>query len=641
MIRLFHVLISELSYKYKQHIKMCPTPALMESLITRTFCAIALSLGLFLFSTGCSPKLSGERSQDDYISQESIAVNDWFNQRFEDQLARSPMSQTGLGHKDNQDRLDDVSQQALDEDAALLRGWRQDLKMTFDEDRLDEQTRLSYDLFLYDINDRLEDHEFSDHDYVFQHMSGPHSSLPAFLLNQHPITSVKDAQDFISRLKSIDIFLGHYADRANLQAEAGVFLPRFVYPKLIQACKNVISGAPFFGAGESPLYAEFSKKIDELNIDKDNKNRLKSEANEALLNHVEPAYRNLISMFQLHELQSDERDGVWKLPRGKEFYQSRLKHFTTTDMSADEIHNIGLKEVARIQDEMRVIMAQIGYEGTLQEFFDFLRTDPQFTYSNDDEGRQRYIKEATQYIDDMRGQLDQLFIRQPKADLIVKRVEPFREASAFFAFYNQPTLDGSRPGTYYINLKDMNELPIYQMQALAYHEGLPGHHMQIAIGMELEGLPKFRTLGKHTSYIEGWALYSESIPAELGLFTDPYQDFGRLSMEIFRAVRLVVDTGIHDKKWTREQAVQYFLENSANAEGDIRAEVDRYIVWPGQATAYKIGMIKIQQLRAMAETELDDDFNVAEFHDIVLANGSVPLSVLETLVEDWIKTKKG
>jgi len=259
----------------------------------------------------------------------------------------------------------------------------------------------------------------------------------------------------------------------------------------------------------------------------------------------------------LHEIQSDDNDGVWKLPNGKAFYKSRLKHFTTTDMSADEIHNIGLEEVARIHDEMRVIMAQIGYEGTLKDFFNFLRTDPQFTYSNDDEGRQRYITEATQYIDDMRGQLDGLFITKPKADLIVKRVEPFREASAFGAFYNQPTLDGSRPGTYYINLKDMKELPVYQMQALAYHEGIPGHHMQIAIAMELEGLPKFRTIGgRHTSYIEGWALYSEAVPAELGLFTDPYQDFGRLSMEIFRAVRLVVDTGIHDKKWTREQAVQ-------------------------------------------------------------------------------------
>ena len=241
----------------------------------------------------------------------------------------------------------------------------------------------------------------------------------------------------------------------------------------------------------------------------------------------------------------------------------------------------------------------------------------------------------------MRTQIDDLFNIKPRADMVVKRVEPFREATAFGAFYNRPALDGSRPGTYYINLKDMNDLPTYQIQALAYHEGIPGHHMQLALSMELQDLPKFRTLGGHTAYIEGWALYSEAVPAELGLYVDPYQDFGRLSMEIFRAVRLVVDTGIHSKKWTREQAVKYFLENSANAEGDIRSEVDRYIVWPGQATAYKIGMIKIKDLRNRAETELGEDFDIAAFHDVVLANGSVPLSVLDTLVNNWIKKQKG
>jgi uncharacterized protein (DUF885 family) len=250
------------------------------------------------------------------------------------------------------------------------------------------------------------------------------------------------------------------------------------------------------------------------------------------------------------------------------------------------------------------------------------------------------MADATAIIDDMRGRLDTLFITKPKADMVVKRVEPFREDTAFGAFYNSPAIDGSRPGTYYINLKDVREQPKYLQQALAYHEGIPGHHMQIALAQELQGLPKFRTLGGHTAYIEGWALYAESVPSELGLYTDPYSDFGRLSMEIFRAARLVVDTGIHAKKWTREEAVQYYLANIANPEGDIRAEIDRYIVWPGQATAYKIGMIKIQELRKKAEDELGDDFNIAQFHDVILANGSVPLAVLEQLVDDWITEKK-
>jgi len=309
-------------------------------------------------------------------------------------------------------------------------------------------------------------------------------------------------------------------------------------------------------------------------------------------------------------------------------------------MTAEEIHETGLKEVARIQDEMREIMKQVKFEGTLKEFFGFLRSDPQFVFPNDDIGRESYISEATEIIDDMKGRLDSLFITKPKADIIVKRVEPFREATAFGAFYNQPAIDGSRPGTYYINLKDVADQPKYLMQALAYHEGIPGHHMQIAIAMELEGLPKFRTLGGHTSYIEGWALYSEALPKELGVYTDPYKDFGRLSMEIFRAARLVVDTGIHTKKWTREQAVQYYLDNIPNPEGDVRAEIDRYIVWPGQATAYKIGMLKIQDLRQDAETRLGEKFDIREFHDVVLANGSVPLKVLEELVNDWIKSKQ-
>ena len=594
-----------------------------------------------LFGTiSCNQGTQTSATQSDYIVLESNAVNRWFDDRYNDKLARSPISQTRLGIKKSLSRLDDVSQQALDEEAALLRGWRQDLTTTFDVDRLDAKTRLSYDLFLYDADDRLAQHEFSNHSYVFQHMSGPHTSLPAFLINNHPIKTVDEAEAFTARLIATQSYFEQLITRTNKQAEMGVLLPRYIYPRLIEAAQNVITGAPFDGGDASPLLKAFAGKIDELDTDIETKDRLKFEASQALLNHLGPAYQNLITMFRQHQSMSDDQDGVWKLSGGQAYYQSLLKHYTTTDMTADEIHNLGLKEVARIQEEMRVIMKNIGFTGSLQDFFDELRKNPKFTYNNDDQGRARYIKEATAYIDIMREQIDSLFKTKPRAELVVKRVEPFREASAFGAFYNRPSLDGSRPGTYYINLKDMNELPVYQMQALAYHEGIPGHHMQLAISMELLGLPKFRTLGGHTAYIEGWALYSESVPAELGLYTDPYQDFGRLSMEIFRAVRLVVDTGIHAKKWTREQAVTYFLENSANSEGDIRAEVDRYIVWPGQATAYKIGMIKIQELRARAEVELGEDFDIAAFHDVILANGSVPLSVLETLINNWIETEK-
>jgi uncharacterized protein (DUF885 family) len=501
---------------------------------------------------------------------------------------------------------------------------------------------LSHALFEYDGENQLANHEFSDHEYVFQHMSGPHSSLPSFMINFHPVDTVEDAEAYISRLNAFQGYLGDFERRAREQYDIGVSLPAFVYPKLIATAQNVINGAPFSedeGADDSSLYADIKGKIDRLDISDEDKDALKSEAEAALLNSVQLAYNNLIATFEEHKTGATEDDGAWKLPEGELYYQARLKHYTTTDMTADEIHDIGLKEVARIQDEMREIMKQVEFDGTLQEFFEYLRTDEQFTYPNTDEGRETYISRATAMIDEMRDELDSLFITKPKADMVVKRVEPFREDTAFGAFYNQPAIDGSRPGTYYINLKDMGELPIYQMQALAYHEGIPGHHMQIAIGMELEGLPKFRTLGRHTAYTEGWALYSEALGKDIGLYTDPYQDFGRLSMEIFRAARLVLDTGIHAKKWTRDKAVTYMLENTANSEGDIRAEIDRYIVWPGQATAYKVGMLKITELRNRAENELGEAFDIREFHDVILANGSVPLSILENLVDEWITTK--
>lgn len=597
----------------------------------------ALTAGLLL--SGCQAKSQKTPNKNEIIETQSKALNDWFEARFQDELARSPMSQTYLGKKTNRDKLDDVSQLALNEEAALQEAWLIEMRKNYDIDRLDPQTALSYRLYEFAVEDALAAHKFSNNEYVFQHMSGPHAQLPAFMINYQTVETVEDAQNYIERLNAIKSYMGQHAERAEAQFDAGVILPKFVYPKISKACRNVITGAPFTEGEDSPLYADIKAKFSKLDIEENEKISLIDEAKAALLGSVQPAYLDLINMFARHGETATQDDGIWKLPNAEDYYAARLKHYTTTDLSADEIHSIGLKEVARIQDEMREIMKQVKFEGSLKEFFNFLRTDPQFTLPNTNEGRESYMKEATAIIDEMKEQLDELFITKPKADMIVKRVEPFREDTAFGAFYNRPAADGSRPGTYYVNLRDVKEQPIYLMQALAYHEGIPGHHMQIAIGMELEGLPKFRTLGGHTSYIEGWALYSESVPKELGLYTDPYKDFGRLSMEIFRAARLVVDTGIHAKKWTREQAVQYYLDNIPNPEGDVRAEIDRYIVWPGQATAYKIGMIKIHELRKSAEKRLGEKFDIREFHDVVLANGSVPLEILEELVDNWVKSK--
>jgi len=604
---------------------------------TKLLLTSILSAGLLL--SACTPAGDKALTKTERVEAHSKALNDWFEARYEDELARSPMTQTYLGIKDNQDKLDDASQLADDETAALSKAWLEDMRRDFDIDRLDKQTALSYRLFEFATEDSLASHKFAGNEYVFQHMGGPHSDLPSFMINFHSVESVEDAQSYIARLNDTPRYLGQYAEKAQAQFDNGVVLPKFVYGKISEASRNVITGAPFSEGEDSPLFSDIKTKINALTITQDQKDRLIEDAKAALLGSIQPAYLNLLTMFANHEKKASKDDGAWKLPNAAEYYAARLHHYTTTDMTAEEIHETGLKEVARIQGEMREIMKQVEFDGSLKEFFDFLRKDQQFVFSNDDTGRANYISEATEIIDDMKDELDGLFITKPKADIIVKRVEPFREATAFGAFYNRPAPDGSRPGTYYINLKDVADQPKYLMQALAYHEGIPGHHMQIAIAMELEGLPKFRTLGGHTSYTEGWALYSESVPKELGLYTDPYSDFGRLSMEIFRAARLVVDTGIHTQKWTREQAVQYYLDNIPNPEGDVRAEIDRYIVWPGQATAYKIGMLKIQDIRKDAETRLGDKFDIREFHDVVLANGSVPLKVLEELVDDWVKSK--
>jgi uncharacterized protein (DUF885 family) len=332
-------------------------------------------------------------------------------------------------------------------------------------------------------------------------------------------------------------------------------------------------------------------------------------------------------------------DGAWKLTDGAKFYAYRLNRMTTTDMSANDIHDLGLSEVARIHGEMRDIMEKVEYEGSLQDFFQYLQDEPRFTYEDSDAGREAYLKEATRIIDVMKTRLDDVFLRTPKADLEVKRVEAFREKAGSKAFYNRPAADGSRPGYYYANLYKIEDMPKYQMEALAYHEGIPGHHMQLSIAQELDGIPKFRKFGGYTAYSEGWGLYSEYLPKEMGFYADPYSDFGRLAMELWRAARLVVDTGLHDKKWTREEAIKYLTDNTPNPVNDCTKAIERYIVMPGQATAYKIGMIKILDLREEAKEQLGDKFDIREYHDVILAAGAVPLNVMEERVDAWVVSK--
>jgi uncharacterized protein (DUF885 family) len=290
---------------------------------------------------------------------------------------------------------------------------------------------------------------------------------------------------------------------------------------------------------------------------------------------------------------------------------------------------------------MTKIKEKVKFKGDLKAFFKFMREDRQFYLSDTDEGRAKYLARAVEIIDEMKKRLDELFATKPKADIVVKAVEKFREQSAGKAFYQQPAPDGSRPGMFYVNLREMQSNPTYQLEALAYHEGIPGHHMQIAIAQELTNLPKFRKFGlRYTAYTEGWGLYSELTPKEIGLYQDPYSDFGRLALELWRAGRLVTDTGIHAKRWTRDQAIKYLEDNTSNSRADCVDSINRYIVMPSQATAYKIGMLKILELREKAKTQLGSKFDIRQFHEVVLTNGPVPLDVLEQLVDGWIKSKQ-
>jgi uncharacterized protein (DUF885 family) len=331
---------------------------------------------------------------------------------------------------------------------------------------------------------------------------------------------------------------------------------------------------------------------------------------------------------------------VHRLENGEAYYNARLANYTTTDLTADEIHEIGLSEVERLTNEMIAIKEKVEFDGDLQDFFDYIRTEERFFYPNNDEGAEMYLEDSREYLAYINEKLPEYFGILPKADLIVKRVEPFREQDGAAQHYYPGSPDGERPGIYYAHLSDMSSMPKNEMEAIAYHEGNPGHHMQISIAQELESVPEFRTQAGFTVYSEGWGLYSEQLAKEMGAYEDPYSDFGRLTTEIWRAVRLVVDTGMHAKGWTEEEAVKYFQEHTPIAEGAVRSEVRRYLVMPGQATAYKIGMIRILELREEAKEALGDKFDIRGFHDTILGGGALPLHILERRVNQWVEKQK-
>lgn len=584
-------------------------------------------------------------------AEQSAKLNAWFDAKYEEQLQFSPIGLSFQGRKDKNDQIDCFTFACADEQLAWQKAATDELKATFPYDSLSPTDKDSYDLWVYQYDRAAAGVAFRNNGYVFDQMNGVQSFAATFLMQFHQVDEEADARAYVARITAAAAALQDALAIAKDNAAKGVHAPKFAYEGVIDQSTKIITGAPFTAGPDSAIFADFKAEVQKLvdggKTTPETAAQLTAEAEAALKGPFLTFYKDLIAFAKADMANSPDPKGAQGAnlqPDGEAYYNFMLSQMTTTGMTADEIHNLGLSEVDRIHAEMEAIKTSVGFTGTLNEFFVSIRdakTDERHYYPDTDEGREGYIADATAAIDKIKAELPNYFGILPKADLEVKRVEAFREQPGAAQHYFPGTPDGTRPGIYYAHLSDMKAMPKGELEVIAYHEGLPGHHMQISIAQELTSVPKFRTQAGFTAYSEGWGLYSEKLAKEMpGTFEDPYSDFGRLGSEIWRAIRLVVDTGLHSKGWTEDQAVQYFLDNSAITEAQARSEVQRYIVMPGQATAYKIGMIHIQQLRVKAEAELGDKFDIRAFHDTILGGGALPLDLLTRKVDQWIADTK-
>ena len=576
------------------------------------------------------------------VLSEDQRINEFFEAVFEREVSLSPIRQSLLGRKTDQlGKWDDFSDKATAQRVDRTHADYERLKSDFDIEALSDDARLSYDLFALNAERAIRNFEFNRNHYVVDQFNGQLSGLITVLQNNHPIESMQDAEDYISRIAGLEKVLQEYTVQLQDRASYGVIAPAFSFPDVINDARSISSGAPIEDSRrDNAVYVNFRGKVTALDLGAETTDDLLMRAAVALKGPFKRGFATLIAEIERQQQLVNGNKGVWSLPNGAAFYRNRIYHHTTLDLSAEEIHDIGLQEVGRIHEEMREIKNSVGFDGTLREFFDFIRKDPNNYYEDSDAGRKQFLTDARQQVSEIYGVVDDYFYTLPKAQLEVRRVEPWRENSTSIAFYNRPSEDGSRPGIYYANLADMTSVQKYVFTAITYHESVPGHHFQIALAQEIEGLPGFRKYGGYGAFTEGWALYAEQLAKEMGFYADPYHNFGRLQNELWRSVRLVLDTGIHGQRWTREEAIDYFRDNTPLSEGDIVTEVERFFVNPGQALGYKMGMIKILELRERAKGELGSAFDIREFHDAVIGAGSLPLQLLERQVERYISSKR-
>jgi uncharacterized protein (DUF885 family) len=558
-------------------------------------------------------------------------LNALFDLAHRQQMLESPEWATMIGWPDaDRGRWSDYSL-AADERWRRIAHRRLEVLDAIDRAELDEAARMNYDLYRWAAELGIEGDNFPGEYLVINQMGGPQQWIPQFL-TQVPVRTVADYEDLLTWMRSVPELLGHTRERLEKGLEAGVVPPKVT---LRDVADQIAAQAPE-DPESSPLFRPFAQLQDQPGeaIPQVDRERLRAAAREAISTAVAPAYREL-HRFWVEEYYPKTRDSIAMadLPDGEAWYAHRVKASTTTDLTPKQIHEIGLREVARIRDEMAKIMRETGFEGSFEEFFELLRTDERFYFDTPEELLAAY-RDIAKRID---PELVKLFGKLPRLPYGIKPIPDYAEKSQTTAYYEPGSLEAGRPGFFAANTYDLKSRPRWEMEALTVHEAVPGHHLQLSLAQELEDVPEFRKHMGTTAFVEGWGLYSESLGPELGLYQDPYSKFGQLTYEIWRAIRLVVDTGMHSMGWSREQAIEFFKANAGKAEHDIVVEVDRYIVWPGQALAYKIGELKIKELRAYAEGELGEDFDIRAFHDTVLGNGSVPLEVLEAEIKSWVR----
>jgi len=536
-------------------------------------------------------------------------------------------------------RLSDVSEAFQDK---MIRFIRRDLGIlrSYSRKHQSNAALLSTDIMDYFLNDILQGERFRHHDYPLNQMTGIQSELPNFMLTIHPVVSKLEARNYIKRLARFGEKFDQVMEGLNIREQKGCIPPKFVIRRVLEEMTAFI-GKP---AKENPLYTVFMEKLEKLpKVGRRDRERLLAETEVAISRTVYPAYQKFIDYFSALEKKAKTDDGVWKLPEGEAYYVHRLRSSTTTGYTPEQVHEIGLREVKRIESEMLAILEKLGYQEVINapKMLAGFAKEERFLYPNTDEGRAAILTDFQRMLDEMDASLDPYFGIRPKARLKVERVPVFREQGSSGAYYQMGDMAGKRPGIFYANLRDTKETFKFGMKTLAYHEGIPGHHFQLSISMELKGVPFFRRMMPFTAYVEGWALYTEKLAREMGMYKDdPYSELGYLDSELLRAVRLVVDTGIHFKRWTREQAIEYMEAHSASPHESVVSEIERYIVWPGQACAYKVGEIKIVEMRDKVKQALGDKFDLRAFHDLVLKNGGMPLSILEQVVEEYIESAR-